>query len=545
MKKRMSVLALLLVLVLLMSACGSSAGQPAAETPAEAPAEAPNEAPAEIPTEAEDVIGTTESGGFVRQTEEGTLTVGDLNAVGGFNTAGDNNLHYFNLVYDKLFELNPDTGEIEPQLVESWEYTDDLTMKFKLRDDVYFSNGDKLTAEDVIWSFQRLSEHAGLRQWLAYFDMEKCTVDSELEFTMTTYETFGPGIKLFVWAAMHVLNKDYVEANPDTAFWDAPCGSGPYTVEEIVSGSHVTFVRRDDYWGELPEAEKITIRYYAEPAVMFMDFENGALDAVFQIDDADLTRLENGEVPDVTYQVRTSNEIYTLNLCEYVPEFQDIRVRQAIAHAIDMDAVADAALGGLALKATSTLPSGCAYHIDVGSYEYDPELAKELLAEAGYPDGFDIHIATFQRPLNQRIVDTVQYYLGEVGITLDVEMGDPPTIAPKFQAGETDIVIRDTAGGSTVGEPLQIYCGIMSNTTNMAARITDPTLDQYLMDGIHSLDDEVRRENYEAAQQYIYDNVFLMPICELQVAYAYRNYLTYNADNLIMPNLRWVHFVDA
>lgn len=540
MKRRISIIALLLCLAMLMTACGGAKEAPSTDAPAEAPAPAP----AEVAETKEDVVAETAEGSFVRQTEEGTLTVGDLNAVGGFNTAGDNNLHYFNLVYDKLFELNPDTGEVEPQLVESWEYVDDVTMTFKLHDNVYFSNGDKLTAEDVIWSFERLSAHPGLKQWLAYFDMEKCTVDGELEFTLTTYEPFGPGVKLFAWAAMHILNKDYVEANPETAFWDGVCGSGPYVLEEIVSGSHATFVRRDDYWGELPDAEKITIRYYAEPSVMFMDFENGALDAVFQIDAADLARLENGEVTDVTYQVRTSNEIYTLNLCEYVPEFQDVRVRQAVAHAIDVDAVADAALGSLALKATSSLPSGCDYHIDVGSYEYDPELAKSLLAEAGYPDGFDIHIATFQRPLNQRIVDVVQYYLGEVGIVLDVEMGDPPTIAPKFQAGETDIVIRDTAGGSTVGEPLQIYCGIMSNTTNLAAKISDPVLDGYLMDGIHSLDDAVREENYKNAQQYIYDNCFLIPICELQVAYAHRNYISYNADNLIMPNLRWVHFVE-
>lgn len=539
MKKRVSIFALLLCLVMLMTACGGGQASPSADVSAE------NTAPAEVPEAKEDVVGVTEAGGFVRKTEEGTLTIGDLNAVGGFNTASDNNLHYFNLVYDKLFELNPDTGEIETQLVDTWEYVDDLTMTFKLRDNVYFSNGDKLTAEDVLWSFQRLNEHPGMKQWIAYFDLDKCTVDSELEFTLTTYEPFGPGIKLFVWAPMHILNKDYVEANPETAFWDGVCGSGPYTVKEIVSGSHVTFARRDDYWGELPEAETITIRYYAESSVMFMDFENGALDAVFQIDAADLARLENGEVSDVTYFAKTSNEIYTLNLCEYVPEFQDVRVRQAVAHAIDVDAVAEAALGGLALKATSSLPSGCDYHIDVGSYEYDPELAKQLLSEAGYPDGFEIHIATFQRPLNQRIVDTVQYYLSEVGITLNVEMGDPPTIAPKFQVGETDIVIRDTAGGSTVGEPLQIYCGIMSNTTNLAAKISDPVLDGYLMDGIHSLDDAVREENYKAAQQYIFDNCFLIPICELQVAYAYRNYISYNADNLIMPNLRWVHFVEA
>ena len=64
------------------------------------------------------------------------------------------------------------------------------------------------------------------------------------------------------------------------------------------------------------------------------------------------------------------------------------------------------------------------------------------------------------------------------------------------------------------------------------------------MDGIHSLDDAVREENYKNAQQYIYDNCFLIPICELQVAYAHRNYISYNADNLIMPNIRWVHFVE-
>lgn len=535
MKKHLRIFALLLV-VTLLAGCGSGGGS--TPTPAGAPA---TETPA---AETQGAIGggTNEEGGFVRQTEEGTLTLGTPNATEGFDPASDNNGIGMSLVYETLFVYNPDTETLEPQLAESYEYLDDTTLQINLRKDATFSNGDPFTAEDVLFSLYRFIDVASnLSTYVDVYDYDNCEIVDDHTLILKYYEPYGPGVN-YLSGQFKMLNKEYVESTDADAFWDAPVGTGPYAVVENVSGSHTTYALRDDYWGEAPEAKTITVRNYSESSTMFIDFENGELDLVIEVGTNDVNRLLADEVADCTYKIQSIRDVYMLCLSEYVEYFQDVRVRQAIAHALNVEEIADVALDSLALEATSVLPEGVAFKIDLDGYEYNPELSKELLAEAGYPDGFELNMVITQDPVSPIMAEAIQFYLEQVGIKLNIQAYDFPTAIPMFMAGETDMCLKNAMGGATLGEPDQILDTLKASSTNAAIRISDPEMDGYLMNGLYTIDEDARRENYENAQKWVYENVTNIPICEAAKCFAYRNYLSLKTNSVQYPDLTFVHF---
>lgn len=550
MKKRFSIIALILSLALLLAACGGSGGGTATSAPpaentggSAAESQTPDQTPENNAPETTSLPEQGSTGGdFVRKTEEGTLTVGTINAADSFDTTVSFNYYGINLVYDTLLVRNPFTGELEGKLAESWEYIDDTTIVMQLRDDVYFSNGEKMTAEDALYSMERfITTQSRWSTFVDAFDFENSTADGQT-LTLKTYEPFGPGQNYLALRYSSVMCKSYVESTSDEAFWDAPVGTGPFEVVENVAGSYATYKLRDDYWGEVPNFNFVTVRYYSEASTMFIDYENGVLDMAFEIDSNDAQRVIDGTIPNTKYAIAPTYDTYSLAMPEYVEAFDDIRVRQAIAYAIDSDMVAEVGLGVLYSPSESTLPEGVDYKIDVGNYEYDPDKAIALLEEAGIqPGDINLRFVVVSFPSNVRMAEAIQAFLADVGINVNVESYDIPTAVPIFMAGETDIVINSM--GASALDPDQTYDTVKGNSTNATVRISDPEMDNYLMTGRNSVDPEVRRENYENAQKWLYDSYRQVPLCDVAICYVYRDYIESFATVIPQaPDLTYVTF---
>lgn len=497
MKKCGFILALVMVLSILLTACGQ---------------------PGETQSQALSGSGTPEQ----PNTESITLNVGTLEPTDSFDPTVSTVGLGINAVYDSILARDYNNGrEIIGNLATDWEYIDDTTLVLTFRDDVYFSNGEKMTPADALFSLKRFLNNDQFLSDSGFdnIDFDHCVVEGNT----LTLKLFQPSALLLGQLANaswgNVLCQSYVEENPDS-FWDAPVGTGPYVLVENISGARSSYKRNENYWGKPPAPDFVNFYHYSESTTMFIDFENGVLDVALNISASDADRLTSGEV-DGNYKLILTNDVDCITLPEYVEAFNDIRVRQAIAYALDTEAIAKAAYGSLAEVAGSVIPTGMQFRDDsIPANEHNLEAAKELMAEAGYSDGeLELLMVVFNIPTKQLVAEVVQAQLREIGITVKIEAYDPPTAIPIFMKGGCDINLGGTNGG--MWDPALILNNASKDTTNLPMRISDAEFNSWLSEAKYTTDDSVRADCYQKAQTWLHDNYWWIMIDYPQACTAF------------------------
>lgn len=541
-KKTLAVL-LAVAMVLSLVSCGSSGG---ADTPA-SNAAANSPAPAADTTTTDAVLADPAADGAPEEAapvafDHTDLVVGWTKSVDGFDPTFSNNGIGMELVYENVFALD-ENNKPQPFLAESYELSDDgLTLDIKLRDDVTFSNGAPLTGEDVLFSLKYyVDAGSNLSTYFDNFDWDNCVADG-LNVTLKFTQKNNNILNYLSGTIGKIQCKAYFEENGADAFWDRPCGTGPYTVTENVSGAYTKYALRDDYWGEKPAVTSFTVNTYAEETTMEVDLENGTLDLAFGLSSTFMDAYNaNPDAYNFHVTTQSSLDIPMIILSDYVEYWHDENVRKAVAYGVDWNAVAAAGYGSLYKPATSTLPDGVQGKIEVGTYEYDPDKAKEFMSKSAYPNGFSVTMVSVNSTANNDKATSLQYYLDQLGITLDAQSYDIGTAIPMFMTGQTDMISKEASGGAFLFLADQIYDTMKSSSTNVAAAIKDPTFDGYLMDGLYG-DIDKADENYENAQKWLYDNYWAMPICEPLMAYACKDGISLKTRSVDYPVLRNISF---
>lgn len=311
--------------------------------------------------------------------------------------------------------LKPDsTGDLKPALAESYTVSDDhLLYTVRLRSGVKFHNGQDVTPEDVIWSYQRCGnpDSADIIQVAAFADAE---IYQEGENTVC-FRLSEPSNEFISYLTTAVLPKDYTEQ--DTA----PVGTGPFKFVSRTAQDSVVLERFDDYWGEKPSLSKVTYKIIENADSVVMSLQSGAVDLFAHLTATQVAQL--GESFHV--EEGTMNLVQALYLNNAEEPFDDVRVRQALSYAIDRQQILDLAFDGYGtLLGSSMYPAFSKYFDDslTDYYSYDPEKAKELLTEAGYPNGFDMDITV---PSNyQPHMDTAQVIVEQlkaVGVNATIQ----------------------------------------------------------------------------------------------------------------------------
>jgi peptide/nickel transport system substrate-binding protein len=344
-------------------------------------------------------------------------------------------LHAFN----SLFEVSPKM-EVGPGLAESWKTTDDpLVWEVKLKKGVKFHNGEPFTAEDVVFTYQRVPNvpNAPSTYKRRTNKVAKAVAVDDHTVLIHTKTPF-PLLPRALMAVPIVSRKIGIDAKP-TEFNDGSktYGTGPYKFVEFVPGDRTTYVANQDYWGPKPKWDKVTIREIKSDPARVAALLSGDVDVIATVPTTDVDKLDKD--PNVNVSCTASGRVIYWSLdvfrenADYITAkdgspiknpLRDLRVRQAFNMAIDRNSIVDDVMRGLAVPANQIVNEDFGgYNPDIPMPEPDLEKAKQLLKEAGYGDGFKLTIhATNNRYVNDaKLAQGVAQMLSRIGIDVTVE----------------------------------------------------------------------------------------------------------------------------
>ncbi|MCK6068405.1 MULTISPECIES: ABC transporter substrate-binding protein [Microbacterium] len=358
-------------------------------------------------------------------------------------------------IFEGLVGVEPGTADPAPLLAESWEQSEDgLSYTFQLKEGVTFHDGTEFTADAVCFNFDRQNNFTGIAQseslsyyWgkimRGYADTgtsiyDSCEVVGDTEVTVNLSQPFAgfiaalslPAFAMQSPAALEEYNADDVggtsEAPTLSEYATAhPTGTGPFMFDSWEPGSETTVTAYEDYWGEQGQVEEVIFRVIGDTTARRQALESGSIDGYDLVAPADLGALEDAGF---TLVNRDPFNVLYLGMNSADPALSDIRVRQAIAHAIDKEQLVSQVLPEGTEIAEQFMPdSVIGFNDDVTTYEYDPEAAETLLAEAGFSEASPLTL-TFNYPVNisrpympnpEQIFTNLQSQLEAVGIVLN------------------------------------------------------------------------------------------------------------------------------
>ena len=298
-------------------------------------------------------------------------------------------------LYEGLLEIDPDTGEFKGCLAESWEHSDDyMTWTFHLRKGVKFaSSGKEMTSADVVATFDRLldKEHPG-RYYQNVEFIDTVTAPDDYTVVMTLAHAFGAVEDTLTQACTFILNKDYIDQYGDDMGFDPATidGTGPYKLVSWDVDEQVVMEASENWWRGEAGTKNLIVKIIPEASSRAMAIETGEVDIIDRPGVDDVSRLENTDGLVVFKKPGYGIHGFQYN-CSEGHVTSDTKVRQAIMYAIDKETICQALYGSIGETATHGLVAPQYFgYVDLGVQPYDPEKAKELLAEAGYPNGLDL-----------------------------------------------------------------------------------------------------------------------------------------------------------
>lgn len=426
-------------------------------------------------------------------------------------------------IYDTLIVKDDITGEILPNLATEWEWEDDTTLVMTIRDDVYFHNGEKLTAEDVAFTIQRFPTGSATASLYSSFDAEKAKALDETHVEIKLKEAYGPALNMLASMKAAIVSKNYFESVDDNTFTHQPVGSGPFKFVSWVSGDRINLERNDNYWGHKPSYKNLVMRAITDATARAIELETGGVDIIDTMNGSDMTRFEGGKTAGVNLYTIAGYKIHYIVFNEANPILANPKVRQAVGHAIEIEPITEAGFGVSAVPAQSSMATTIFGFKPTGPHEYDVEKAKELLAEAGYPDGFSVEMVIPDLSNNIRMAEAIQAYLKEIGINMGIKSYDAATWMTLSREGEAQITIQNLTADS--GDPDHSYMYLYKDSSMKTIRTQDEVVNRLLNEGKAEIDEAKRKEIYSQLQDYIFENAIWLPIDEPIINFATRDYI--------------------
>ena len=466
-------------------------------------------------------------------------------------------------IFEGLVQFKAGATDIEPCLATSWEISaDGKEIIFHLRKGVKFHDGTDFNADAVVFSFARQYDTTHpYNQYVEWFmwghlfsDIDKIEkIDNETVKLILK----RPNVSILTSLAHYqvsIVSPTNAEKYKEDAF-KIPCGTGPFKFVEWVKDDHITLEANEDYWQEIAKLDQLIFKVIPDPSARLMALEVGEVQGIEYPNPADFDRIKANK--DLVLMIQPGLNVGWLEMntgygyidsnkngiCDldsepltktpgYFEPLTKKKVRQAINMAIDKQSIADNIFMGTAIKAKNGMPPFMlGYNDDIEDYPYDPERAKTLLAEAGYPDGFEVtlYVMPVSRPYMfdpPKIAEAIQSYLAAVGIKVKFHQADWASYLQWTSEGKHQMCLLGWVGDN--GDPDNFMNACSTNRAsigtaqNRSFYIND-SVQQLLSKALSTYDNEKRATYYKKIQEMVHEDAGWV-------------YLVHSTQNLVFKN---------
>jgi peptide/nickel transport system substrate-binding protein len=440
-------------------------------------------------------------------------------------------------VWDTLIYRNPETGEYKGELARAWKQVDDRTIEFDLRQGVKFHNGEEFDADDVVYTLNYVADpkHGVTTQQNVAW-IEKAEKLDKYKVRLTTREVFPAAIEYLSGPVVIHPNEYYEKVGPE-GMNAKPVGTGPFRVAQYDVGKSITLEKNPDYFADSPKKqgpiEKIVIRFIPDRQTQMAEVLSDGVDFIMYVPKDQAEQLE--AVPNLQVVSGETMRIafMQMNSQENTPSkaLKDERVRKAIIYAIDRETMVKEIVGaGSRVLTTICFPKqfGCT---DEGApvYEYNPDKAKALLAEAGYANGLDLDLVAY-RERNQ--TEAIIGYLKAVGINANLQFLQYAAMRDLIRSNKA-MLTHQTWGSFSVNDvsaATPVYFGYEKDDISR-----DPKVRDLLKKGDTTILPEGRKAAYHDALKLIAEHAYAVPLYSLPVYYVATADLNFKAYPDEMP----------
>jgi peptide/nickel transport system substrate-binding protein len=430
-------------------------------------------------------------------------------------------------LFETLVNFGPQDTTINPGLAKKWNAEPDgLTYTFELEEGIKFHDGTDFNAEAVVANFERWANGSG-EDFYYYSSMfggykgdeghviDSVTADGDYTVVFKLKRPQAPFLKNLAMSPFGIASPTAFEKEK---FGDNPVGTGPFKFVEWKRNDSITIEKNEDYWVKgLPKLDKVVFKAIPDNSARLNALNAGEIDLADGINPADGASVEGNDK--LQLYERPSMNVGYLGLTTTRPPFDKVEVRQAMNYAIDKQAIVDAFFEGRAEVAKNPMPpviSG--YNDDIPGYEYNPEKAKELLAAAGLPDGFEMELWAMPVPRpympdGQKVAEVIQANLAEVGIKAKIVSFEWATYLEKTRLGEADAFMLGWTGDNGDADNFLYVLLDQDNIgSNNYSYYSNDELHDILIEAQSEVDENKRIDLYKEAQEIIFADAPWVPL---------------------------------
>lgn len=434
---------------------------------------------------------------------EKVLTIANPTDIESFDVHNNNNTFSEAVmvnVFDYLLK-NDSLQNKQPSLATSWEQRDELTWRFKLRDDVLFHNGDPFTADDVKFSLERVAKDSALKQHTYYKDLKEVNVIDAHTVDIVTNHPDPIMLNRLSRMGADILPSKYIQEKGIEAFLKAPVGTGPYKFSKWTKDDRIELVKNDSYFGGEPKWDNVVFRMIPEAATRVSELLTGGVDIVSNVPATDIERINSSGKASIE-QATIQRVLHVLMRTGEGSVTANPKVREAIELAIDKQAIIDSIAGGAGTPTRTSVTPGN-FGADPSLYDnyiYDLDKAKALLKEAGYESGPKL---TFTAGSNYKeVAEVVAAMLTQAGFEVNLEILEPSKFSETYNAKKFKELFLLGVGNSLF-DASNNYNRFLVENAKGETDYNNPEVEALLQAAAVNMNPEEREKQYQQVQQHI------------------------------------------